>query len=130
MAEFSDPRTLSHIQAADRREASKLTLAAVMAAVMAIFIASLANPWTLGSQPVVISTPDYPWEKVGDLVHGNRGDNPPHVDVNEGPEILKHGNKVILIFSASGCWTDSPTGALGDTTSCRGRRRTMQKPGG
>jgi GH43 family beta-xylosidase len=28
------------------------------------------------------------------------------VDVNEGPEILEHGDKVFLIFSASGCWTN------------------------
>jgi GH43 family beta-xylosidase len=26
--------------------------------------------------------------------------------VNEGPEILKHGKKLFLIYSASGCWTD------------------------
>ncbi len=35
----------------------------------------------------------------------------PHVNVNEGPEILKHNNKLFLIYSASGCWTD--TYALG-----------------
>src|SRR6185437_7353422 len=29
-----------------------------------------------------------------------------HVNVNEGPEILKHENKIFLIYSASGCWTD------------------------
>ena len=74
--------------------------------VQKIFLAKLENPWTLGSKRVVISTPEFPWEKVGDLTKRNRIDETPHVDVNEGPEILKHGGKVILIYSASGCWTD------------------------
>lgn len=71
-----------------------------------IYIASLANPWTLASKPVAISTPQYPWEKVGDLIKVNQVDELPHVDVNEGPEILQHGGKIMLIYSASGCWTD------------------------
>jgi GH43 family beta-xylosidase len=67
-----------------------------------IFIARLKNPWTVQDPRVRISTPQYPWEKVGDTP----GDGMPHVDVNEGPEVLKHGNKLFLIYSASGCWTD------------------------
>jgi len=74
--------------------------------VQKIFIAKLANPWTLASKPVVISSPEHPWEKVGDLTRPDHVDALPHVDVNEGPEILQHGGKVILIYSASGCWTD------------------------
>ena len=74
--------------------------------VQKIFIARLANPWTLGSKPVVISSPEFPWEKVGDLTMKNRIDPIPHVDVNEGPEILQHDGKIMLIYSASGCWTD------------------------
>jgi len=68
-----------------------------------IYIAQLTNPWTVGSKRVKISSPKYDWEKYGDL--GEKS-NPPHVNVNEGPEILKHGNKLFLIYSASGCWTD------------------------
>jgi GH43 family beta-xylosidase len=67
-----------------------------------IFIARLKNPWTVRDPRVRISTPQYPWEKVGDTP----GDGMPHVDVNEGPEVLKHGDKLFLIYSASGCWTD------------------------
>lgn len=67
-----------------------------------IFIAHLKNPWTVDDPRVRISTPQYPWEKVGDLPGGD----PLHVDVNEGPEMLKHGDKLFLIYSASGCWTD------------------------
>ena len=50
-----------------------------------------------------ISTPQYPWEKVGDL---EKAGEPPHLDVNEGPEVLHHGDKIFLIYSASACWTD------------------------
>ena len=71
-----------------------------------IFISRLENPWTLGSKPVVVSSPELPWEKVGDLVKVNRIDEIPHVDVNEGPEILRHEGKIMLVYSASGCWTD------------------------
>ncbi len=71
-----------------------------------IFIASLENPWTLAGKPVVISTPEFPWEKVGDLAKASRIDEIPHVDVNEGPEILQHDGKIMVIYSASGCWTD------------------------
>jgi GH43 family beta-xylosidase len=28
------------------------------------------------------------------------------VDVNEGPEILQHGGRIFLVYSAGGCWTD------------------------
>ncbi|MEH0156391.1 glycoside hydrolase family 43 protein [Limibacter armeniacum] len=68
-----------------------------------IFIARMKNPWTIDGNRVRISTPTYAWEKHGDL---NDPVNPPHVNVNEGPQILMHDNKLILIFSASGCWTD------------------------
>jgi GH43 family beta-xylosidase len=30
----------------------------------------------------------------------------PHVNVNEGPEILKHGDDIFLVYSGSACWTD------------------------
>lgn len=61
-----------------------------------IFIARLQNPWTLATGRTEISAPIYDWE-----THGA----PPAV--NEGPEVLQDPKgKPILIFSASGCWTD------------------------
>ncbi|MDB5130586.1 MAG: glycosyl hydrolase family 43 [Mucilaginibacter sp.] len=69
-----------------------------------IYIAKMKNPWTVEGKRVRISRPQYGWEKVGDLHDAN---NPPHVNVNEGPEVLKHGHNIILIYSASGCWTDN-----------------------
>jgi GH43 family beta-xylosidase len=59
-----------------------------------IYIAQLQNPWTLALGRVEISTPTFSWEKIGS-------------PVNEGPEvILNPAGKPVLIFSASGCWTD------------------------
>jgi len=60
-----------------------------------IYIARLQNPWTLATGRTLISSPDYPWEKIGAPA------------VNEGPEILKNNNgDPFLIFSASSCFTD------------------------
>ena len=77
-----------------------------------IFIARLKNPWTTEGNRTLVSAPTYNWERNGDL---NNPNDVPHVNVNEGPEILKHNNKLFLIYSASGCWTD--TYALGMLTA-------------
>lgn len=68
-----------------------------------IYIAHLKNPWTIDSPRTLLSSPKYPWEQVGDLP-----DRPamPHVNVNEGPEILQHSGRTFVVYSASACWTD------------------------
>lgn len=68
-----------------------------------IFIARMKNPWTVIGKRTLISKPIYAWEQNGDL---NNPNDVHHVNVNEGPEILKHGKNLFLIYSASGCWTD------------------------
>jgi GH43 family beta-xylosidase len=68
-----------------------------------IYIARLKDPVTVGSSRAKISAPVFPWERFGNLP---RTAELSHVNVNEGPEILKHGDKLFLIYSASGCWTD------------------------
>lgn len=68
-----------------------------------IYIAKMKNPWTIDGERHKISSPEFDWEKHGDL---NDPKNPAHVDVNEGPQILINKGKVFLIYSASGCWTD------------------------
>jgi hypothetical protein len=45
----------------------------------------------------MILKPTYPWEMHGDLPGR-------HVNVNEGPEVLLHGDKIFIVFSASGCF--------------------------
>lgn len=71
-----------------------------------IYIARLKNPWTVEGKRARLSTPEYPWEKVGDIPDYLKTGNPPHIDVNEGPEILKRDAKIFLVYSASACWTD------------------------
>ncbi|HEX8038890.1 MAG TPA: glycoside hydrolase family 43 protein [Chryseosolibacter sp.] len=60
-----------------------------------IYITSMLNPWTPAKERVLLSKPEYEWEM--------RGGNPA---VNEAPEFLRHGDKVFIVYSASGCWTD------------------------
>jgi len=68
-----------------------------------IYIAAMKDPWTIEGKRTRVSKPQYNWELNGDLHSPN---DPPHVNVNEGPEFLVHGDKIFLIYSASGCWTD------------------------
>lgn len=68
-----------------------------------IYIAKMSNPWTIESNRVKISKPALDWELHGDL---NNPNDPPHVSVNEGPQFLVHNNRVFVVYSASGCWTD------------------------
>lgn len=79
-----------------------------------IYIAELANPWTMKSDRMKLSSPQLDWERVGDnnvTLHGSespaaRSHDPVHIDVNEGPELLRHGHQLFLTYSASACWTD------------------------
>ncbi|MFF3499604.1 family 43 glycosylhydrolase [Streptomyces sp. NPDC003247] len=53
-----------------------------------LFVARLANPWTITGTPAEISRPTLSWETVG-------------YKVNEGPALIQHGDKVFLTYSAS-----------------------------
>ena len=68
-----------------------------------LYIARLKNPWTIDGDRVRISSPVFDWERYGDL---NDANNPPHVAVNEGPQVLINKDKLFIVYSASGCWTD------------------------
>lgn len=68
-----------------------------------IYIAAMKNPWTIEGKRTLLSKPEFEWELNGDL---NSPNDPAHVSVNEGPEFLVHNDKIFLIYSASGCWTD------------------------
>jgi len=57
-----------------------------------IYIAKMNGPLAITGDQVMISTPDYAWEKVG-------------YKVNEGPAILKKNGRIFMTFSASA--TDS-----------------------
>jgi GH43 family beta-xylosidase len=59
-----------------------------------IYIARMSDPYTIVSDRVCISRPEYEWEKNGY----------PHV--NEGPQALIRNGRMFIIYSASGSWTD------------------------
>ena len=56
------------------------------------FIRELSNPWTAAGTRHLLSSPTYGWETVGGAV-------------NEGAEVLQHGGKTFIVFSASHCST-------------------------
>jgi GH43 family beta-xylosidase len=66
-----------------------------------LYISKLSNPWTANGTRVLISKPELEWE-----VKGTSDELP---TVNEGPQFLKKGNKLFIVYSASGCWTDDYT---------------------
>lgn len=53
-----------------------------------LYIAKMANAWTLTGAQVMITTPEYEWEKIGFLV-------------NEGAAVLKRNGKIFISYSAS-----------------------------
>lgn len=59
-----------------------------------LYIAPMANPWTIDGPRQLISTPTHDWERIGEPL------------INEGPQILTHEGAVHVIYSASGSWTD------------------------
>lgn len=58
-----------------------------------LYIAKMANPWTISSERVKISSPEESWEIGGPL------------NLNEGPQFLKHQNDVFIIYSTRESWT-------------------------
>ena len=59
-----------------------------------IYIAHMSDPFTVDSERVCLSVPEYSWEMNGQ----------PYI--NEGPAVLQHDGKTFLVYSASGSWTD------------------------
>jgi GH43 family beta-xylosidase len=53
-----------------------------------LYIAEMSNPWTLATVQVMLTTPDYDWER--------------HIFwVNEGPAVIKRNGRIFISFSAS-----------------------------
>jgi len=57
-----------------------------------LYICEMENPWTMKGQRVKLSSPVESWETGGPL------------NLNEGPEILKNGEKVFVIYSCRESW--------------------------
>ena len=62
-----------------------------------IYIAHMSDPWTIDSARTPLSAPVYDWE--------SKNNASPNVNVNEGPAVVTHKNKIYVTYSASGCWT-------------------------
>lgn len=46
------------------------------------------KPWELKSKSIMLSSPSYDWERI-------------LIPVNEGPAVVKHGNRIFIAYSAS-----------------------------
>lgn len=70
-----------------------------------IYIATMENPWTLSSERVLISKPEYEWECQWVNPDGSKTAYPIHV--NEAPQFIrsKNNDKLCLFYSASGSWS-------------------------
>lgn len=65
-----------------------------------LYIAPLANPWTLASARVrLCGNADHVWERVAESRH-ERG-------LNEGPQVLQRNGRVFVVYSCSGSWERS-----------------------
>lgn len=53
-----------------------------------LYIARMTNPWTIELPQIMISTPEYDWERIG-------------FKVNEGAAVLKRNGKIFISYSAS-----------------------------
>lgn len=70
-----------------------------------IYIATMENPWTLSSDRILISKPEYEWECQWVNPDGSKTAYPIHV--NEAPQYFesKNKDKACIFYSASGSWT-------------------------
>lgn len=60
----------------------------------------MSDPFTLIGERTMISTPEYEWEKRG----CEGGNNRPYI--NEGPFAIYGKNKLHIVYSGSGSWSD------------------------
>lgn len=59
-----------------------------------LYIAKMSDPWTIEGERVLISSPQYAWEKKGG-------------QINEGPAVIKNSaGDVFITYSGSGYWVD------------------------
>lgn len=66
-----------------------------------IYIAEMSDPVTISSDRVLISTPEYDWEKLGS--RGVVGS--PYI--NEGPFAVYNNGETYVLYSAAGSWCEN-----------------------
>ncbi len=92
-----------------------------------LYIAPMANPWTISGERRCLSRPEHPWEMSV-------------APVNEGPEVVRHAGsgRLFLLYAADASWTQAyKTGLLewtggdvADPASWRKRPRPFFTGGG
>ncbi|OXM17010.1 glycoside hydrolase family 43 protein [Paenibacillus herberti] len=60
----------------------------------AIYIAQMADPWTLSGEHVLLTAPTLTWEQQGGMA------------INEGPVTLHRNGRIFLVYSASTTWSE------------------------
>ena len=70
-----------------------------------IYIAHMANPWTIDSERVMLSSPSMEWERQWINPDGNRSAYPIYVNENPEPFLSPDGKRLFVAYSASGVWT-------------------------
>jgi len=58
-----------------------------------LYIAPMANPAQVSGPPVLLSRAELPWETRA-------------MPIQEGPEVLSDGRSTLVVYSASGSWTE------------------------
>jgi GH43 family beta-xylosidase len=56
-----------------------------------LYIAKMKNPWTISGKRIMISEPEYNWEKSVQ-------------PINEGPEIIRKNGDIFILYSANASW--------------------------
>lgn len=74
-----------------------------------IFIAEMENPWTPKSERILISRPEYEWERQWVNRDGSRTAYPIFVNENPAPFVSPDGRNICVAYSASGIWTPYST---------------------
>ncbi|XOV94850.1 MAG: family 43 glycosylhydrolase [Bacteroidota bacterium] len=69
-----------------------------------IYICKMKDPLTPAGERILLTKPELSWET-----------NNVSPIVTEGPQVLKQGDKIFIVYSAGGCWTDGY--ALGQLTA-------------
>jgi GH43 family beta-xylosidase len=57
-----------------------------------LYIAPMSNPWTISANRVLLSAPVESWERGTEL------------DLQEGPELLRHGRDLFVLYSTRESW--------------------------
>ncbi|MCD7969255.1 MAG: glycoside hydrolase family 43 protein [Alistipes sp.] len=90
----------------------------VFAETQCIFIARMENPWTLATERVLLSRPEFEWERQWMAPAGYRSTYP--IFVNEAPYFFctEQTDKAYIYYSASALWT--PYMAVGELSAEKG----------